>query len=123
MDIKKKELNLIYCIIFFVVGVAYALFYLNENIEAVIFALMPGMILLIISIVCSEQIGLGDGIMVITLGLLVNVAQLLSVLVWTFIFVSIVAIIKILFNKKTTIPLAPFLLMGQICVLVSILID
>ena len=44
MDIKKKELNLIYCTIFFIVGIAYALLYLNGNMEGLIFALMPGIV-------------------------------------------------------------------------------
>ena len=116
MDIKKKELNLIYCTIFFIVGIAYALLYLNGNMEGLIFALMPGIVLLILSMLFSSQIGMGDGIMIITLGLFMN---LLSALVWAFIFVSLIAIFKVLSNKKTTIPLAPFLLIGQICVIVN----
>lgn len=48
-----------------------------------------------------------------------NVVYLLSALVWAFIFVSLIAIFKVLSNKKTTIPLAPFLLIGQICVIVN----
>ena len=108
MDIKKKELNLIYCTIFFIVGIAYALLYLNGNMEGLIFALMPGIVLLILSMIFSSQIGIGDGIMIITLGLFMNVVYLLSALVWAFIFVSLIAIFKVLSNKKTTIPLAPF---------------
>ena len=115
MDIKKKELNLIYCTIFFIVGIAYALLYLNGNMEGLIFALMPGIVLMLF----SSQIGIGDGIMIITLGLFMNVVYLLSALVWAFIFVSLIAIFKVLSNKKTTIPLAPFLLIGQICVIVN----
>ena len=118
MDIKKKELNLIYCTIFFIVGIAYALLYLNGNMEGLIFALMPGIVLLILSMLFSSQ-GMGDGIMIITLGLFMNVVYLLSALVWAFIFVSLIAIFKVLSNKKTTIPLAPFLLIGQICVIVN----
>ena len=117
MDIKKKELNLIYCTIFFIVGIAYALLYLNGNMEGLIFALMPGIVLLILSMLFSSQIGIGDGIMIITL--FMNVVYLLSALVWAFIFVSLIAIFKVLSNKKTTIPLAPFLLIGQICVIVN----
>ena len=60
MDIKKKELNLIYCTIFFIVGIAYALLYLNGNMEGLIFALMPGIVLLILSMLFSSQIGIGD---------------------------------------------------------------
>lgn len=119
MDIRKRELNLIYCTIFFVVGIAYALICLNGNMDGLIFALMPGIVLLNLSIISSSQIGIGDGIMIITLGLFINIVQLLSILLWTFIFVSFAAIIVVLFNRKTTIPLAPFLLMGQICVLVN----
>ena len=89
MDIKKKELNLIYCTIFFIVGIAYALLYLNGNMEGLIFALMPGIVLLILSMIFSSQIGIGDGIMIITLGLFMNVVYLLSALVWAFIFVSL----------------------------------
>ena len=119
MDIKKKELNLIYCTIFFIVGIAYALLYLNGNMEGLIFALMPGIVLLILSMLFSSQIGIGDGIMIITLGLFMNVVYLLSALVWAFIFVSLIALFKVLSNKKTIIPLAPFLLIGQICVIVN----
>ena len=58
MDIKKKELNLIYCTIFFIVGIAYALLYLNGNMEGLIFALMPGIVLLILSIYFQHWYGL-----------------------------------------------------------------
>lgn len=54
MVIKKKELNLIYCTIFFIVGIAYALLYLNGNMEGLIFALMPGIVLLILSMLFSS---------------------------------------------------------------------
>ena len=68
----------------------------------------------------SSQIGIGDGIMIITLGLFMNCSVIyFQHWYWAFIFVSLIAIFKVLSNKKTTIPLAPFLLIGQICVIVN----
>lgn len=81
-----------------------------------LFALIPGIFLLVLSFVTGESIGYGDGISVLILGGLAGFNNCMWVLCISLIFVSMAGIILIAIKRatrKTKLPYIPFLLAAE----------
>lgn len=82
-------------------------------------ALIPGLILLLTGFVTRQQIGYGDGIIVLLTGLMVGIKNCLSILVLGFGLIFVFSIFLLLIKKikkKHRIPFVPFLFLAQ-CIL------
>ena len=85
------------------------------DIEKRIIAMLPGMILLIVSMITKQQIGYGDGMIILIMGLYIDIDDILSIVLSSFFVSSIAAIILMtVFKKKKNFEMAfsPFLLIG-----------
>lgn len=85
------------------------------DIEKRIIAMLPGMILLIVSMITKQQIGYGDGMIILIMGLYIDIDDILSIVLSSFLLSSIAAIILMMvFKKKKNFEMAfsPFLLIG-----------
>lgn len=77
------------------------------------YALIPGMLLLLIAFMTKEKVGYGDGLLLIVLGLLEGAGECLGDLLIGLFLVVIFAMVLLIFGKKgknTMIPFAPFLM-------------
>lgn len=126
-DFKKKEVNLMATVLLFLVGIVRFAMIGNESevfitkelsrIVVFLISVIPGMIILIISIITKGSIGMGDGIVVTGMGLWMPTEELLKVLIAGFFLSSIYAVFCCCVRKKGMryeIPFIPFLLMGYI---------
>lgn len=81
-----------------------------------LFALIPGIFLLVLSFVTGESIGYGDGISVLILGGLAGFNNCMWVLCISLIFISMAGIILLAIkraSRKTKLPYIPFLLAAE----------
>ena len=73
------------------------------DIEKRIIAMLPGMILLIVSMITKQQIGYGDGMIILIMGLYIDIDDILSIVLSSFFVSSIAAIILMTVFKKKRI--------------------
>ena len=114
-DIKIKKIPVYMLIILAAAGIISNFTIGEFDIEKRIIAMLPGMILLIVSMITKQQIGYGDGLIILIMGLYIDIDDILSIVLSSFLLSSIAAIILMtVFKKKKNFEMAfsPFLLIG-----------
>nr|WP_308648513.1 prepilin peptidase [uncultured Agathobacter sp.] len=114
-DIKRKKIPVYMLIILAAAGIISNFTIGEFDIEKRIIAMLPGMILLIVSMITKQQIGYGDGLIILIMGLYIDIDDILSIVLSSFLLSSIAAIILMtVFKKKKNFEMAfsPFLLIG-----------
>lgn len=114
-DIKKKKIPVYMLIILAAVGITSNFTMGEFNIEKRIIAMLPGIIMIMVSMVTKQQIGYGDGLLILIMGLYINIDDILSIVLSAFLVSSVFAIILMtVFKKKKNFEMAfsPFLLIG-----------
>ena len=114
-DIKRKKIPIYMLIILAAAGIISNFTVGEFDIEKRIIAMLPGMILLIVSMITKQQIGYGDGMIILIMGLYIDIDDILSIVLSSFLLSSIAAIILMtVFKKKKNFEMAfsPFLLIG-----------
>ena len=114
-DIKRKKIPVYMLIILAAAGIISNFTVGEFDIEKRIIAMLPGMILLIVSMITKKQIGYGDGMIILIMGLYIDIDDILSIVLSSFLLSSIAAIILMtVFKKKKNFEMAfsPFLLIG-----------
>lgn len=114
-DIKRKKIPVYMLIILAAAGIISNFTIGEFDIEKRIIAMLPGMILLIVSMITKQQIGYGDGMIILIMGLYIDIDDILSIVLSSFLLSSIAAIILMtVFKKKKNFEMAfsPFLLIG-----------
>ena len=129
-DLKERSISLKLLAVFLMSTIALYVFCYcySENIECldrfllyeicpenIFYAVIPGGILLIISVVSKEAIGFGDGYLLVVLGVMVGCVRLSCIICISMLMVSVIGIIGIAvkkWNKNNALPYVPFLLSG-----------
>lgn len=114
-DIKRKKIPVYMLIVLAAAGIISNFTIGEFDIEKRIIAMLPGMILLIVSMITKQQIGYGDGLIILIMGLYIDIDDILSIVLSSFLLSSIAAIILMtVFKKKKNFEMAfsPFLLIG-----------
>lgn len=114
-DIKRKKIPVYMLIILAAAGIISNFTVGEFDIEKRIVAMLPGTILLIVSMITKQQIGYGDGMIILIMGLYIDIDDILSIVLSSFLLSSIAAIILMtVFKKKKNFEMAfsPFLLIG-----------
>ena len=114
-DIKRKKIPVYMLIILAAAGIISNFTVGEFDIEKRIIAMLTGMILLIVSMITKQQIGYGDGMIILIMGLYIDIDDILSIVLSSFLLSSIAAIILMtVFKKKKNFEMAfsPFLLIG-----------
>ena len=114
-DIKRKKIPVYMLIILAAAGIISNFTIGEFDIEKRIIAMLPGLILLIVSMITKQQIGYGDGLIILIMGLYIDIDDILSIVLSSFLLSSIAAIILMtVFKKKKNFEMAfsPFLLIG-----------
>lgn len=121
-DLKKKCIPFYYLYCFGGVVVCYLLIkgLVKQNVEILLVALkgaIPGGISLLLSYVSKEQIGYGDGVVIVFIGMLLGISKVVGIF-WIalllLVFFSVCLLIAKKAKKKTEVPFLPFLLLGNI---------
>ena len=114
-DIIRKKIPVYMLIVLAAAGIISNFTVGEFDIEKRIIAMLPGIILLIVSMITKQQIGYGDGLIILIMGLYIDIDDILSIVLSSFLLSSIAAIILMtVFKKKKNFEMAfsPFLLIG-----------
>ena len=112
-DIKEKQVSAKTVMIFGLLALVCRIAAGQDGmIKEMIFSLVPGMFLLILSVASKESIGLGDGMAAVVLGLWLGGYKTFLILCIAWILAGGFALICLLRKQKEPIPFIPFLLLG-----------
>lgn len=114
IDIATKKIPVVVLLFMTAVGVVCTVTG-GKTIESVAVAIVPGMVFLIIAYVTKQQIGYGDAVVIIIMGLFVTVDIICSALVMGLSIAGGISVVMIAFSKsnlKRQIAFTPFLLLG-----------
>ena len=115
-DIQKKKLSPLLCITFGILGILYISFFDGWDFT-ILLSLIPGAFFILLSFISRGQVGLGDGIALIILGLFLNIEGIICTTVTALLASSLFAFLMLLIKKKGrrySFPFIPFLLFGDI---------
>ena len=124
-DIKEKKVSAIYLIIVSVLAagnVIYVLITAETDIYHWLPGIMPGLIICGIKVVARGAIGLADCVIVLLLGAFLEISELIVALLIMMIVMTIVSLFAVVVkkaDKKTTIPMIPFITAGVIGGIIS----
>lgn len=116
LDIKQKKIWLPWLGAFFVESVVLLLIGVS-NWNIFVFGMLPGVVLIVVSIVTRGEIGLGDGYLVCVLGSLVGLKDIVNILTWAILLLAVTGIFLVVvkhWGRKSTLPFVPFLLVAYI---------
>jgi len=117
IDLRKKEVNISLCISVALVGLIYEIFISKTDILSIILGILPGIFLMLTSIVTNEEIGKGDATILSTIGIFLGLKKTILVLIYALFSTIIIGGILLLIrkkNKKYKIPFVPFILFSYI---------
>lgn len=115
-DIRKKEISLVSVVICMGCGITAAAFQGDLSLGYFV-AAAPGCCLIALSFLTAGAVGLGDGLILLSLGTLLPWEQVLAVLLAGSLCSCVYGAILLLFRKdggKKQIPFVPFLFAGYI---------
>lgn len=116
-DIKTKKLPLILLICFGIVGILTNIFLPEYSLKELAFGVAIGAALFGAGYVTAGQIGSGDGILFMVMGLFVGGITNFCLLLWASIFCAMVSGVLLLAKKvsrKDRIPFVPFVFIAYI---------
>ena len=117
LDIKSRELPMLFFIVFGAAGIFYNQIYHYQSISSMVAGGCIGVLFLLISWLTKEEIGYGDGLGIIVLGVMEGGAGILPILFAAFFLSGMYGLWKMIGLKdgrETAIPFFPFLFIGLI---------
>ena len=119
-DLKEKKVSTYKLLISAVLAIFYWVFTKQFSWPEILGCIVPGSMLLLLSLITKESIGYGDGMTVLVLGLWTGGWFAFYVFCIGTLLSGICAIVYLIRGKKDTIPLIPFLLVGMEVVLIYV---
>lgn len=119
-DLKTKEIPVELFVIFGILAVGCNAFWAYQSLDSVIAGCMIGLFFVFIGWITEEQIGYGDGIGMIVLGILTGGRELLVIIFIACIFCAVYGLWSLLGLKKPgsdTLPFFPFLFLSAMGVI------
>lgn len=126
-DIRDRCISKMYLVLF---GMTSLVFILNElkekgiaieTFSKLLYAILPGIIMLAISKITQEQIGYGDGLLMMILGLYLGWKDLIVVFSISLIIIMAASVMIYIFRSKLKykgIPFIPFLFISYLLVFI-----
>lgn len=112
-DIREKRISVKRVLIGALTAVICQLITRQASGIAIVGSLIPGIVLLLLSVMTKESIGKGDGIVVMMLGLWIGGWMTFLVVCLAVWVAGIFAIVCLMRKKRELIPFVPCLLMGM----------
>ena len=120
MDLKEKKIVVNYCLVMSVFVIISHFITKDLKWYEIAVGMGIGLLFFIISKLSKEAIGHGDALMIYTIGCIVGACRTIEILLIAFGVCVVTALISILIKKKTfrsSVPFAPYLLIGTLCCL------
>lgn len=116
-DVKERKINIMFCVINQILMTVLNIFQRDFNVLSVMSGLGIGAMFLLINRISKNGIGMGDVFMIVTIGIVCGGTYTMELVFWSFALCSIYSIICIVLKKislKSSLPLAPFMLLGAV---------
>lgn len=114
-DLRRREISLLYSAAFAAIGICLSVMHGRGPAE-LLFSVIPGLVLMLFSVITRGGIGFGDGIAVSVMGLFLSWQETVAVCGIGFMLSAIGAGIWFAIRRrsKDTLPFLPFLLAGYV---------
>lgn len=121
-DFKRKEVTVTYILLFGVVGVVLHLFYPNCSVYSMLWGLLLGIGVMVVSFLSHGSIGMGDGILLAVTGVYLGGYENLELFLMGLFLAAIWSLVLLVRKKKKRkerIAFIPFLLAAYALMLVG----
>ena len=112
-DLRTKQVRLMEIIIFGVIGILINVFSPSQSLPSIVGGVAVGLILVLISYLSKEKVGMGDALIVTVSGLYLGFVNTI-VLLW---LSSLLTAVYCIFRKKKEAPFVPFLTFAYVIML------
>lgn len=115
MDVRKRQISLVLTGVLFLAGIGWQILVEQTSWLEWLLSLLPVAGFLTLSYISREQVGYGDGLLLLTVGIWLGFGQTFGVLTLGLILCSVlcgVLLMRKKIRKQDSIPLVPFLLLG-----------
>ena len=112
---RKRQISLVLTGVLFLTGIGWQILVEQTSWLEWLLSLLPGAGFLTLSYISREQVGYGDGLLLLTVGIWLGFGQTFGVLTLGLILCSVlcgVLLMRKKIRKQDSIPLVPFLLLG-----------
>lgn len=116
LDIRKREISIPVTLLFGLAGVVYSV-RTGRTMTDYLIPLGIGILILVGSVLTRGQVGMGDGWMLLALGCMLRMECYIQMACIGMLFAAAYSgVLMLVFrkNRKTEIPLVPFLLLGYV---------
>ncbi|MGN0342202.1 MAG: prepilin peptidase [Roseburia sp.] len=116
-DIRHRQVNCIPVLMWGVVGVVFHILWHQQTVYSMAAGLLPGIILLVIALISGGAIGIGDGLVVIVMGIFLGGIRNLQVLCVALVLSAVISLGLLVMkkkNKRDSIPFIPCLLVAYL---------
>ena len=110
MDVRKRQISLVLTGVLFLAGIGWQILVEQTSWLEWLLSLLPGAGFLTLSYISREQVGYGDGLLLLTVGIWLGFGQTLGLILCSVLCGVLLMRKKI--RKQDSIPLGPFLLLG-----------
>lgn len=118
-DIRTKTVNVLWLIPVVVAAIGDMLIYRSMDFSSVAAGVFAGAVFILLSVITKECIGMGDALIFCISGMILgfwrNIVMIFAGMLIAAVF-SLVGIVLKKFNKKSKIPLIPFVFTGYLTV-------
>ncbi len=117
-DFKNKKISIVFPVAELVLSSAFIVYshmVLNIAITECMASFLPGIFMIMISLISGNELGLGDGLMTLAIGPVLGFNSLSIAIMLSFLFSSFVSIVLLLLKKvsvKSRLAFLPFFTMG-----------
>lgn len=118
-DLRYKEVPAVGLSVFGLAVLIYRLC-MGEAWYSLLTGVVPGVVLLLVSLCTKESIGYGDGLMLLVLGVFCGLQKTVAILGMALVLIALAAIVLLVLHKagrKTELPFLPFVFAGYLLVL------
>ncbi len=115
-DIKRKSVGVIPILMLALINVIFFILIGYEPLR-LLTAVIPGLFSVLVSISTDGKMGLGDGLILIALGIACGWDKILAIWLVALVLSAVIGIILIIMKKadiKTSLPFVPFILAGYV---------
>ena len=122
MDMREKEISVIYIGAGFLAGLILQLFLGAHQFFDILLGCVVGIVFLLIARLSNEAVGYGDALMIITTGVFLGLVENMLLLLSSIAAAALCSIVLLIFKinkKRDAIPFVPFMLCGYIFLLAA----
>ncbi len=115
MDVRKRQISLVLTGVLFLAGVGWQIMVEHALWLECLLSLLPGAGFLLLGYVSREQVGYGDGLLLLTVGIWLGLGQTFGIVTLGLVLCSVlcgVLLMRKKMRRQDSVPLVPFLLLG-----------